>query len=137
VFAVMMTERVRVMSRLEEMVVRFKAKEMRRRAKCREVDVPPTAQIHTGWQTRAACRTHDERLAQWMSWLFSTETGCRWQTNIQKQICASCPVRIDCLLTGVEGDEPFGIWGGATLLERKLLSARWRKEGLRSCCDST
>jgi len=28
-----------------------------------------------------------------------------------KQICASCPVREECLAYAIEADEEFGIWG--------------------------
>lgn len=129
VFAVLTTERVRVVSRLEEMVARFEVREQRRRAKLREVDVDPGAYIRKHWQTEAVCRSNDERLAQWMSWLFTTETGSKWQTDMQKQLCRTCPVRVDCLLTAMGNDEPFGVWGGATFNERRMLSSRWRKEG--------
>lgn len=122
------TERVRVVSRLEEMVARFEMREIRRRAKLREVDVPRNARVRRGWQRLAACRSTDERLGRWLSWLYTTETGQRWQTDMQKDLCASCPVRYDCLLTAVENDEPFGVWGGATLNERKMLASKWRKE---------
>jgi WhiB family redox-sensing transcriptional regulator len=45
-----------------------------------------------------------------------------------RQVCASCPVRIDCLEYAIDADE-FGIWGGLdqeqrrSLLRRRLESA--------------
>jgi WhiB family transcriptional regulator, redox-sensing transcriptional regulator len=35
-----------------------------------------------------------------------------------KQICASCPVRGECLAYAIEADEEFGIWGGLNRAER-------------------
>ena len=36
-------------------------------------------------------------------------------------LCATCPVRIDCLEYALEARERFGIWGGLTEKQRK----RW------------
>ncbi len=38
-----------------------------------------------------------------------------------KAVCASCPVREQCLQHAVENDERYGIWGGLTDRERRLL----------------
>jgi WhiB family transcriptional regulator, redox-sensing transcriptional regulator len=35
-----------------------------------------------------------------------------------KQICASCPVREECLAYAIKADEEFGIWGGPNRAER-------------------
>ena len=35
-----------------------------------------------------------------------------------KQVCASCPVRGECLAYAIEADEEFGIWGGLNRAER-------------------
>jgi len=37
-----------------------------------------------------------------------------------KQICALCPIRLDCLSYGLY-HEAFGIWGGTTERERKTM----------------
>jgi WhiB family redox-sensing transcriptional regulator len=38
-----------------------------------------------------------------------------------KRICASCPVRRDCLDYAVRIREPHGIWGGLNEVERRQL----------------
>jgi WhiB family redox-sensing transcriptional regulator len=38
-----------------------------------------------------------------------------------KAICATCPVRIECLDYAIEIREPHGIWGGLNELERKAV----------------
>lgn len=37
-----------------------------------------------------------------------------------KTVCASCPVRSECLDHALRHDERFGIWGGLTQRERRL-----------------
>ena len=43
-----------------------------------------------------------------------------------KEVCATCPVRQDCLEMAVANDERYGIWGGMTDLERR----RWAERNL-------
>lgn len=40
-----------------------------------------------------------------------------------KQACASCPVKVLCAEYAIKHHEEFGIWGGLTPSERKLLRA--------------
>lgn len=40
-----------------------------------------------------------------------------------KAVCASCPVRSDCLEHALTSDERYGIWGGLTQKERRIASA--------------
>lgn len=78
------------------------------------------------WQSKAACRgpqaaaffppTYAER---------KDERQAREQHA--KSICASCPVREDCLGYAMRIREPHGIWGGLNEVERKqLLECRSR-----------
>ena len=47
-----------------------------------------------------------------------------------KAICASCPVREDCLAFAIDTNQSDGIWGGTTPKERSKLRRRWMR-GLR------
>jgi WhiB family transcriptional regulator, redox-sensing transcriptional regulator len=38
-----------------------------------------------------------------------------------KSVCASCPVRVECLEYAIAVDERYGIWGGLNQEERRLL----------------
>ena len=38
-----------------------------------------------------------------------------------KQVCASCPVRAECLEHAITLDERYGVWGGLTQDERRHL----------------
>lgn len=45
-----------------------------------------------------------------------------------KTICSGCAVRDQCLESAMVGNERFGIWGGLTTQERRVLAARRRRE---------
>lgn len=45
-------------------------------------------------------------------------------TRVAKQICASCPVRIECLAYALENNEPDGVWGGLDEGERRRVRRR-------------
>ncbi|SDZ75480.1 WhiB family transcriptional regulator, redox-sensing transcriptional regulator [Bowdeniella nasicola] len=45
-------------------------------------------------------------------------------TREAKRVCASCPVAKKCLEYALENDERFGIWGGKSERERRLLKRR-------------
>lgn len=36
-------------------------------------------------------------------------------------ICRECPVRVECATYAIEAGEEFGVWGGLTPKERKLI----------------
>lgn len=38
-----------------------------------------------------------------------------------QRVCACCPVRVDCLEYALETGEKFGVWGGKSERERRLL----------------
>jgi WhiB family redox-sensing transcriptional regulator len=38
-----------------------------------------------------------------------------------KSVCAACPVRVECLQHAIAVDERYGIWGGLTQDERRVL----------------
>lgn len=42
-----------------------------------------------------------------------------------KGVCASCPVREDCLAFAVETNQTEGIWGGLTARQRRRLRRGW------------
>jgi WhiB family redox-sensing transcriptional regulator len=49
-----------------------------------------------------------------------------------KAICRTCPVREPCLEAALEANEQFGIWGGLTTTERRVLVVRRRRAELVS-----
>lgn len=41
--------------------------------------------------------------------------------RLAKQICAGCPVRVECLEYALRNGERFGVWGGLSPKERARL----------------
>jgi len=46
-------------------------------------------------------------------------TGETQGRRMARQLCQSCPLRLQCLEYALEAKEDFGIWGGLTSNERK------------------
>lgn len=67
----------------------------------------------------AACLNHDTEL------FFPTASVGREaddQARAAKEICAQCPVRIDCLRQALTWGVSDGVWGGLTAYERSRLA---------------
>lgn len=61
-----------------------------------------------------------------------TMTGLFFSDELQdiaraKQICALCPVLVECLEGAVERREPWGVWGGQLFLNGKVLESKRRR----------
>jgi WhiB family redox-sensing transcriptional regulator len=50
---------------------------------------------------------------------FFPDKGESAKVRIAKEICSTCPVVAECLAFGI--NEPFGIWGGTTEVERRKI----------------
>lgn len=66
------------------------------------------------WMVEAACRTGDVDPAWWFPDRGPVNDGWR-----ARQICATCPVRVECLDYAVETGQRYGIWGGLGEKERR------------------
>jgi|SRR5271165_723954 len=69
-----------------------------------------------GWQDAAACRAEDVIL------FFGPDGERQPEREIRerkaKALCASCPVRMDCLNYALSRPEKYGSWGGMNEDER-------------------
>jgi WhiB family redox-sensing transcriptional regulator len=72
------------------------------------------------WMERAACRGADPAL-------FHPSRG--EDTRPAQRICASCPVRDECLEYAVANEERQGIWGGLSQRQRTMLIRKPRGGG--------
>ena len=70
------------------------------------------------WLVFSACRHADPDL------FFPSS---REETQHALSICASCPVRPECLDYALETGERFGIWGGLTEKKRRKVAGRLRR----------
>jgi WhiB family redox-sensing transcriptional regulator len=78
----------------------------------------------SGWRTSAACNGPEASL------FFPSGMERREARVVReraaKRICATCPVRSQCLEYALAAQERHGVWGGMTEIERRRLTARRR-----------
>lgn len=71
---------------------------------------------------RAVCRTHDPEI---------------WYADDRQDLavawCYTCPVRLECLDRALRLPEKFGVWGGMTAEERKIINYRKHRVRCPSC----
>lgn len=79
------------------------------------------------WQLRALCRGNHAHLFFPPSTFERKEDRERREARA-KAICSVCPVRRECLEYALSIQEPYGIWGGLTEMERRQRLA----EGVRA-----
>ncbi|GAB3571671.1 WhiB family transcriptional regulator [Amycolatopsis endophytica] len=75
------------------------------------------------WHARAACRDEDPELFFPVS---EMGPGAR-QVARAKAVCASCPVRAECLAYALDAGLDNGIFGGTTEQERRSLIRQSRR----------
>jgi WhiB family redox-sensing transcriptional regulator len=75
------------------------------------------------WQDYAACQGYDPEL-----WFPVTEVGPGAdQTRQAKAVCASCPVRSECLRWAQDAGVTDGVFGGLTADERVAMRRQLRR----------
>jgi WhiB family redox-sensing transcriptional regulator len=68
-----------------------------------------------GWRAHAACRDAD------VNTFFPTTDE---EAEPAKAICATCPVRLECLEFALATRQEDGVWGGLTETERRRVRRR-------------
>jgi WhiB family redox-sensing transcriptional regulator len=77
------------------------------------------------WHTAAACRRDEAGLFFAPS---KEPTAARLAREEQaKRVCARCPVLLECREHALAQPEPYGVWGGLTAAERRVVLARRRR----------
>ena len=77
------------------------------------------------WHTGAACCRNEAGLFFAPS---KEPTAARLAREEQaKQVCARCPVLLECREHALAQPEPYGVWGGLTAAERRVVLARRRR----------
>lgn len=74
------------------------------------------------WQYQAACRGPHSSIFYPPAQV-ERRIEKRRREERAKEVCAGCPVRLDCLDHAVTIGEQHGIWGGLTAKERRTLLA--------------
>lgn len=74
------------------------------------------------WQEQAECRDKDTEIFYLP--FNSRMADKRKRIAEAKKICFSCSVREQCLQYSLENQEPYGVWGGVSEDERRVLLRR-------------
>lgn len=76
------------------------------------------------WHSDAGCRRDEAGLFFAPS---KEPTAARLsREQAAKQVCADCPVVLECCAYALLRPEPYGVWGGLTAAERRVVLARRR-----------
>jgi WhiB family redox-sensing transcriptional regulator len=77
------------------------------------------------WHSGAACRRDEAGLFFAPS---KEPTAARLAREERaKRVCARCPVLLECREHALLQPEPYGVWGGLTAAERRVVLARRRR----------
>ncbi len=77
------------------------------------------------WHTEAGCRRDEAGLFFAPS---KEPTAARLsREQAAKRVCANCPVLLECREHALLQPEPYGVWGGLTAAERRVVLARRRR----------
>lgn len=78
--------------------------------------------LSTAWQEEGLCRTSDAAIFFPPSH-FEPKAEREAREAKAKAVCAACTVRTQCLEWALDAEEPFGVWGGHSELDRKHIIA--------------
>ncbi|MFE0132696.1 WhiB family transcriptional regulator [Streptomyces sp. NPDC059037] len=80
------------------------------------------------WHTEAVCRRDEAGLFFAPS---KEPTASRLsREEAAKRVCGGCPVMVECREHALLQPEPYGVWGGLTAAERRVVLARRRRRDL-------
>ncbi|MBA0051344.1 WhiB family transcriptional regulator [Streptomyces sp. AJS327] len=86
---------------------------------------PPRDDEANPWHSEAVCRRDEAGLFFAPS---KEPTAARLsREQAAKRVCARCPVLVECREHALVLPEPYGVWGGLTAAERRVMLARRRR----------
>jgi WhiB family redox-sensing transcriptional regulator len=78
--------------------------------------------VEETWRVRAACSTVDPDLF----FPVGVTGPAVGQIAAAKAVCAGCSVRDQCLDFAISTNQEYGVWGGTSEEERRVLRRQWR-----------
>jgi WhiB family redox-sensing transcriptional regulator len=84
---------------------------------------PPFAEYDPDWMVHAACKGKDSSV------FYFEDTSPNHEA---RQLCISCPVRLDCLEYATEHEKDWGVWAGLTARVRLTLRRLRQQTGSSS-----
>lgn len=88
------------------------------------IESPRSWDAHLAWRQDAECRDLDPNLF----FPVGVTGPAVDQIAAAKGICSACPVRAECLEFAITTNQEFGIWGGTSEDERRVLRRKWRAQ---------
>ena len=85
---------------------------------------PEAFSFDSAWREDAACKTRSDVDPAW----WYPDSGRGRAPRFALQVCATCPVRKDCLEYALAAPENYGIWGGMMEQERRQEKRRRERE---------
>jgi WhiB family redox-sensing transcriptional regulator len=85
---------------------------------------PEVFSFDSAWRDEAACRTRNDVDPKW--WF--PDSGRGRYPSLALKVCATCPVRKECLEYAIAAPERHGIWGGMMEQERRKEIRRRERE---------
>jgi WhiB family redox-sensing transcriptional regulator len=82
------------------------------------------------WREHAACATADSDLF----FPVGVTGPAVGQIAAAKAVCATCDVQTTCLEFAIATNQEYGVWGGTSEEERRVLRRAWRA-GQRRCAS--
>lgn len=74
------------------------------------------------WHSDAVCKDHPRATDFYPPFETERKHERLARERRAKAVCAACPVRTACLQHAVTRDERFGVWGGLSSDERRLVA---------------
>jgi WhiB family transcriptional regulator, redox-sensing transcriptional regulator len=78
----------------------------------------------SSWWDLAACRSADPELF----FPISITGAGRAEVTRAKALCARCPIREQCLDYALDSHQVYGVWGGTSEEERRVIAGRRRRD---------
>ncbi|NBM19179.1 WhiB family transcriptional regulator [Streptomyces sp. GC420] len=88
----------------------------------------PAREQEGPWHAEAVCRRDEAGLFFAPS---KEPTAARLsREEAAKRVCGRCPVMVECREHALLQPEPYGVWGGLTAAERRVVLARRRRRDM-------
>jgi WhiB family redox-sensing transcriptional regulator len=81
--------------------------------------------VDTDWRADAYCATE---AGTKLFFPVGVTGAAEVQIRDAKSVCSQCPVKAECLQFAITTNQEYGVWGGTSEEERRVLRRQWRAE---------
>lgn len=87
-----------------------------------------TGRLRNDWRSDAVCSSEGSAS---LFFPVGVTGSAEVQIHEAKNVCTDCPVKSECLTFAITTNQEYGIWGGTSEEERRVLRRNWRAEQRR------